>query len=112
MIDGKIDELMSLEVLIVEGRSGFMLLDKEEAFKVLLISPKDKRAEHISNRRGITIEEAEEELQVSDTERKHMVERLFKKDWLDPHNYDLVINTGKGEYEEIADFIIRAGQKR
>ena len=112
MIDGKTDELLELGETIVEGRSGFMLLDNKDVFKALLIAPQTRRVEHIAKRRNITVEEAKEALRESDSERKHMVEKLFKKEWLDPHNYDMVINTGLRSREEVADLIIKAIQKK
>lgn len=112
MIDGKIDEMLESGDTIIEGRSGFMLLNNEDVFKVLLVAPQTKRVEHIAKRRNITTEEAEEAIRVSDSERKHMVEKLFKKGWLDPHNYDMVINAGVRSYEEVADLIVKAMQKK
>jgi cytidylate kinase len=108
MIQGKIDEMLATGDVIVEGRSAFMLLDNEDAFKVLLVAPHSSRVQHIAKRRNITTEEAREALRVSDTERKHMVEKLFRKDWLDPHDFDLVINTRSRSYQEVADFVVKA----
>ena len=112
MIDGKIDEMLESGETIIEGRSGFMLLDNENVFKVLLVAPQTRRVEHIAKRRNITVEEAKEAIRVSDSEREHMVEKLFRKGWLDPHNYDMVINTALKSYEEVADLIIKALQKK
>lgn len=108
MIDGKTSELLELGDTIVEGRSGFMLLDDKYVFKVLLVAPQKTRIEHIAERRNITVEEAREAIRVSDSERRNMVERLFRKEWLDPHNYDIVINTGLRSHKETADLIIKA----
>jgi subtilisin family serine protease len=69
-----------------------MLLNNEGVFKVLLVASNTKKAEHLASMRGIPVEETKESLQTSDVERKHMVERLFKRDWLDPHNYNITIN--------------------
>lgn len=111
MIKGKIDEMLEMGDTIVEGRSGFMLLDNKNVFKVLLVAPKEERVKHIAQRRDITLGEATEAIRVSDTERRQMVEKLFKREWLDPHNYHIVINTGSRSYEEVADSIIKAIQK-
>ncbi len=111
MIDGEIDRLLEMGDAIVEGRAGFMLLDDDRVFKVLLVAPEARRAEHIAKRRDIAFEEAKEAIRVSDSERRHMVERLFKKEWLDPHNYDIVINTGLRAFEETADLIAKAIEK-
>jgi cytidylate kinase len=105
MIDSEIEEMLMEEELIVEGRSAFMLLNRKNVFLVMLIAPEKKRVEHIAKIRKITVKEAEEIVRDSDIERKNMVQRLFKKDWLDPNNYALVINTGEIGFEETADLI-------
>ncbi len=108
MMDGQLDEIMEEGDVMVEGRSAFMLLDEKDAFKVLLVSPKEERAKHIANIRGITVEEAMKEIEYSDKERKNLAERLFDKDWLDPHNYDIVVNTGSKNFEDVAQLIMKA----
>ena len=112
MIQGEIDELSELGEFIVEGRSAFMLLNDEDVFKVLLVAPETIRAKRISEMRNIMIEEAEEAIRLSDKERKSMVEKLFKKYWLDPQNYDMVINTRSRSYKEAADLIAKAIQEQ
>jgi cytidylate kinase len=112
MIASKIDELLEQADTIVEGRSAFMLLNQKEVFKVLLVASPETRAKYIANRRQITIEEALEAINVSDTERKQMVEKLLKKDWYDPHLYSLVINTGLRIHQEVAELIREIFQKK
>ncbi|MEM2927316.1 MAG: cytidylate kinase-like family protein [Candidatus Bathyarchaeia archaeon] len=111
MIEGKLNEILENDFVVVEGRSGFMLLGKKDVFKVLLVAPEEIRASHIAKRRGISVNEAFEVLRESDNERRQMVERLFKRNWLDPHNYDLVVNTASKNFEEVADLIIRSMPK-
>jgi len=108
MIDGEIDELLEEGETVVEGRSGFMLLDNETVFKILLVAPRERRVKHIASTRGISPEEAEREIEASDKERRHMVERLFQRDWMDPGNYDLVVNTGSKGYEEVSEILVKA----
>jgi cytidylate kinase len=105
MIAGEIDDFLEQGDTIVEGRSAFMLLRKPEVLKVLLVSPLETRVEHIAKRRKIFIDEAKEAIRVSDSERQHMVDKLFKSNWLDPHNYDLIINTGLRSHKEAAEQI-------
>jgi cytidylate kinase len=112
MIGGKIEEMLMVGETIVEGRSAFMLLENKGTFKVFLVAPQTNRAEHIAKTRNITVKEALEAIQASDTERRHMVERLFKKDRLNPHNYDLVINTATRSHEETANLIAKIAQKK
>lgn len=108
MIDSEIDDILKHGETVVEGRSGFMLLDNPAVFKVLLVAPSAKRAEHIAKRRNVTIEEAKEDIEKSDKERKSMVERLFNMEWLDPSNYDIVVNTGPKSYEDVSEVLVKA----
>ena len=105
MIMGEIDDLLELGDTIVEGRSAFMLLKKPSVLKVLLVSPLETRAKHIAKTRKISVEEAKEAIRLSDGERQHMVEKLFRSSWLDPHSYDLIINTGLRSHREAAEQI-------
>jgi cytidylate kinase len=105
MIAGEIDDILEQGDTIVEGRSAFMLLKKPGVLKVLLVSPLEVRAKHIANTRNITVEEAEDAIRVSDGERQHMVDKMFRSSWLDPHSYDLIINTGLRSHGEAAEQI-------
>ncbi len=108
VIDSELDEILERRDTLVEGRSGFMLLDKKNAFKVLLVAPLKRRVEHIAKRRDISLEEAKKHIEKSDKERRHMVERLYDREWLDPTNYDLVINVGSKSHEDIAEILVKA----
>ena len=108
MLDSKIDEVLETGEVVVEGRSALMLLDNENVLKVLLVAPHDKRVQRVAERRNITVEDAEEVVRISDSERSNMVKKLFAREWLDPHNYDIVINTGLRVFEDSAEIILRA----
>jgi len=112
MIAGELSDLLNLGDVIVEGRSGFMLIEDVKTFKVLLVASEDERAKHVAKRRGINMDEALRTVQSSDKERKHMVERLFNKDWLNPANYDLVINTRGRNFDYATDIIFRVLELR
>ncbi len=108
VIDSGLDEFLERGDTIVEGRSGVMLLDNKSVFKILLVAPLERRVEHTAKRRGISLEEAKKHIEKSDKERKQMVERLYDKEWLDPTNYDLMINVGSKSHEEIAEILVKA----
>ncbi|MBS7615080.1 cytidylate kinase-like family protein [Candidatus Bathyarchaeota archaeon] len=112
MIAGEIQDFLEQGDTIVEGRSAFMLLNRNDVFKVLLVCPLEKRAKHIAKRRQISIGEAKEDIRISDSERQHMVEKMFKAHWLDPHYYDIIINTGLYSFDETAKQIRDLVQKK
>lgn len=98
--------------VIIEGRSGLMVLDREADIKTFLWAPLDYRAKRVSERRKVPYEEAIEHVKISDEERRNLVRRFYKRDWMDIDLYDLVINVSKWTLEEVADLILRAYETR
>lgn len=88
--------------VIVEGRTALMLLDRPALLKVFLYAERKVRVERVARRRGISVEEAEREIEVSDEDRRRLVDRLFKKNIVDPSIYDVMINTTELTYEDVA----------
>ncbi|MEM4569333.1 MAG: cytidylate kinase family protein [Thermofilaceae archaeon] len=88
--------------IIIEGRTALMLLDHPALLKVFLYADKKVRVERVAKRRGISLEEAEREVEVSDEDRRRLVEKLFKKSITDPSLYDLMVNTTELTYEDVA----------
>jgi len=91
--------------VIVEGRTAFIVLDKATDIKVFLFADKDFRVHRISERRQISLEEADEAVRISDEDRSSLVRRLYKKNWLDPTLYDLLINTTNLKFDAVAEII-------
>jgi len=112
MMASEIQDYLEQGDTIVEGRSAFMLLNKSGVFKVLLVCPLETRVNHVAKRRKISVDEAREDIRVSDSERQHMVEKMFKTFWLDPHCYDVIINTGLRSYKEASEQIRGMVQKQ
>ncbi|RLF04943.1 MAG: hypothetical protein DRJ64_06205 [Thermoprotei archaeon] len=106
-----LDEIREGKV-IVEGRIAFLILDLDVGVKFFLWSSKSDRARIVSKRRNIPLEKALEQIEESDEDRKSLVWRLYKKDWLDLDLYDMIINTSKWSYEGAAEIIIKAHSYR
>jgi len=98
--------------VIVEGRSGFFALSLPVDLKVFLWAKKEDRVRMVAERRRLPMEEAEAEVEFSDAERKNLVRKLYRRDWLDADLYDLVLNTSKWSYEEAADIIMYVYNRR
>jgi len=94
---------------IIEGRSALFALTHEVDLKVFLYSGFGERLKHIAEkRRTEDVKQIEEDIEASDLDRSSLVERLFRRNWKDPLLYDIMINTSKVPYEEVASFIIDA----
>lgn len=93
--------------VIIEGRSAFQILDRPADIKVFLYATKDFRAERISERRKIGLDEARRAVEESDNDRLSLVRRLYDRDWMDPSLYTVIINTAELGIESTAELIIR-----
>jgi len=92
--------------VVIEGRVAFLVLDNPNIdIKVFLWAPETFRAKRIAQRRNISIDEAIEAIRYSDEERKNLVYRLYRKDWIDADLYDAVINTSKWSFDEVAHIV-------
>ena len=82
-----------------------MLLDQPATLKAFLYADRKVRIERVARRRGISVEEAEREVERSDEERRRLVERLYGRGLTDPALYDVMLNTSNIPPEEAVDLI-------
>jgi len=105
IIKTRLEEILKEDNVIIEGRSALMLLDRKDVIKIFLNAPLEDRIKHLADRRGISIKEAREDVERSDEERNHLIQRFFKKDYLDPTDFDFSIKTSSKTFSRIADII-------
>jgi cytidylate kinase len=92
---------------IIEGRSALFALMHGASLKVFLYSDMEDRVKHLAEKRKTEdIRQLEEDIKASDIDRNSLVERLFHRNWKDHLLYDLMVNTSKISYEEIASLIL------
>ena len=78
IIKERLDEILKREDnIIVEGRSAFLLLDREDVIKIFLNASFEDRAKHVAERRGISLEEAKEDVERSDEDRRSLLLSLI-----------------------------------
>jgi len=105
IIREKLEEILKGDNVIVEGRSAFMLLDRGNVIKIFLNASLEERIKHVADRRGISIEGAREDVERSDRERNHLIQRFFNKDRADAADFDFSIKTSSKTFSKIADII-------
>ncbi|HDD34358.1 MAG TPA: hypothetical protein ENG30_04320 [Thermofilaceae archaeon] len=86
--------------VVIEGRTALMMLDRPATLKVFLYADEGVRARRVAERRGISLDEAREEVERSDEDRRSLVMRLYRREWMDPSLYDLMLNTTRLSLEE------------
>jgi len=105
VVRNKLEELLKRDNIVVEGRSAFMLLDREDMVKVFLDAPLEERVAHVAQRRGIPAEKARDDVKRSDEDRNQLMQRFLGKNALDVTNYDLSIKTSGKTYSKVAEAI-------
>lgn len=109
-------ELMILDYalkgdVIIYGRGGQDLLKKiKSVFRTRIVAPFDDRVERWAEREWLDPELARVLVRKSDQQRAGFIKYYFDRDWDNPLDYDLVINTQRLS-EEMAVDLICAGVK-
>ena len=99
--------------VVIMGRGAYWLLrDIPHALRILIKAPLETRVKRISDREHVNMETAERLVDFSDHERECYIRTVYKRDWLNPDDYDMVFDTSQLSYEEIKDRIIKEIPKR
>ena len=80
--------------VVILGRGAqIVLAGVPGVFRVRIVAPADTRVRRISEREGLSLEEAHAFVQRYDQQRRKLVESVFNRDLSDWSLYDLVVNT-------------------
>jgi cytidylate kinase len=94
-------------VVIVGRGAGFCLRARANVFRVFLRAPEPMRIKTLMDRFGLTEAEARRRMHETDANRAAYTRQLYKRDWCDPDEYDLIVNTGRLGYQATAEVILR-----
>jgi cytidylate kinase len=113
VLESVLRELARGPSLVIRGRgSQFVLKDSPGSLHVMVVAPFDQRLRRVMAERKLDEEAAREEITSFDTSRHEFIKRYFQAELEDPLNYDLVINTGRLNFEAAASNIINAFRSR
>lgn len=93
-------------VVIVGRGAGFVLHDRPGVFRVFLRAPDDVRIRTLMARHGLAEAETRRKMHETDSNRAAYIKQLYGRDWCDPDEYDLVVNTGRISYPTAAQMIL------
>lgn len=111
-IDNKLDEkqikLLKKGGIILEGRLAgwFAYKNKIPAFKILLDTNLETRAERIVNREGGDVEKRKKEIIERERSEKKRYKKYYNIDLDDTSIYDIVVDTGDKKPDEIVEMIL------
>ena len=94
-------------VVIVGRGAGFCLRARPDVFRVFLRAPEEARIRTLMDRLGLGRDEVRRKMHETDANRAAYIHQLYKKDWCDPDEYDLIANTGRIGYQGTAEVILR-----
>jgi cytidylate kinase len=97
---------------IIVGRGAGIVLPAETTLSVRLVAPRPLRIACMAKKLGLSPAEAERWVDRTDGERCRFIKDHFHQDCTDPHNYDLVLNSGRLPTDECARVIIEALQAK
>lgn len=105
VIKNRIDEILKNDNVVIEGRSAFIILNRKDVIKIFLNASFEDRVKHVAERRGISVENAKDDVVRSDEERNYLFQRFFGKSCIDVSNYDFTFDTSSKTYSETARII-------
>jgi cytidylate kinase len=93
--------------VVMVGRAAVAVLARaSEAVHVRLIAPKPFRIQVVMNRLGIDEKAADKMLVDTDAQRARYHQEYYQRNWADPVNYHLVLNTEALGFDGAADLIV------
>jgi len=94
--------------VVIVGRGGaFLLRHHPGARHVFLHAAEDLRLHVIMRRFRLDAGAARTRLRSVDAARAAAIRQLYRADWRDPANYDLILNTGRLGHERAARVVHR-----
>jgi cytidylate kinase len=94
---------------VLVGRAAVAVIGRQHgALHVKLIGALEYRRAVIADRLGLSETEADQRVRDVDAHRAAYHRRWYQRDWSDPRNYHLVINTGWVGLERAADLVVEA----
>lgn len=106
-----IEQLYERGNVVILGRGAMMVLkDKPMTFHVRLVAPLWWRIEYLARQRGISRQEARDEIAQNDKRRALYVRQFYYVDWNDPSLYHMIINIARVGIEGAVQMIVHGAR--
>jgi len=93
--------------VVLVGRAASAVLAREGgAIHVQLVAPRDFRVRVVMERSAIDAKAAEKQIGETDAQRARYHKQYYSRDWSDPVNYHMILNTGALGFEGAATLIV------
>lgn len=107
-----ISDVAMAEDAVIVGRAGHVVTGGGPAvLRVLCLAPETMRVERVATAQGVAENEALRRIRESDRDRSDFHRQFFGAAWLNPGEYDLVVNTGSMEVAQAVETIVAAASR-
>jgi CMP/dCMP kinase len=107
-----IEEAVARGHAVLVGRGAQSVLARRAGvLHVFCYAPRDALVKRVSERRGVSLAEAEKNVDEINKQRDQYVRTTFKRSWKAPENYHLCVNTEWLGIEGAADLIVDAARR-
>jgi cytidylate kinase len=79
---------------------------------VQLVAPRPYRIQAAAERLGVDPQRAAEVVDETDSMRARYLRQFYRRDWYDPVNYHMVLNTGLLGHDGVTDVIVGEARRR
>ena len=101
-----IRELARLPQVVIIGRGAtYILKDEPRVFNVLTLAPREQRIKRFADRRELTLDEAQKEVDDQEHKRQAYLRKFFRVDPFDPSWFDIVLQIDRLDISEYAEMI-------
>jgi cytidylate kinase len=94
------------DVVIVGHGAGLFLTDASSVLRVFVVAPVADRIARLQSEGVVDAAQARQLIEGEDRESAEYLRYLFSIDWLDPHQWDLVLNTGRVDAEAVLQMLV------
>lgn len=91
-------------VVLVGHAAGLVLTDMRSVVRLFVVAPLEDRIRRLVAE-GATADEAARLIELDDRESAQYIRYLFGVDWLDAHQWDIVVNSGRADMEAVIEML-------
>jgi cytidylate kinase len=91
---------------VIVGRGANFLIPAKDRMAIRVIAPFDVRVQNVAKKFRVTRDEARRRVIHRENRRTAFIRQSFNADAADPNNYDMVINTGRGDMDAAVGAVI------
>jgi cytidylate kinase len=108
-----VEEVAAKGRVVLVGRAAPAVLAREDnSLHVKLVALRSYRIQAAAERLGVDPQKAAEILDETDAMRERYLRQYYRRDWNDPVNYHMVLNTGVLGHEGVTEIIVGEARRR